>query len=127
MLPLFFFFVLPFLRLFWLSVWSDGGPTLGLYADLAASERVRAGILNTIGIVGASTLLASSVGLVQAWLITHTDIRRKKIPHRALSSVEAVSGAACPQSSNIRSCSAFGSGFFGFGWNLGHYCHHLYG
>ena len=70
-LPLFFFFVLPFLRLFWLSVWSDGGPTLGLYADLAASERVRAGILNTIGIVGASTLLASSVGLVQAWLIAH--------------------------------------------------------
>ncbi len=78
-LPLFFFFVLPFLRLFWLSVWSDGGPTLGLYADLAASERVRAGILNTIGIVGASTLLASSVGLVQAWLIAHTDIRGKRI------------------------------------------------
>ena len=43
-LPLFFFFVLPFLRLFWLSVWSDGGPILGLYADLVASERVHAGI-----------------------------------------------------------------------------------
>ena len=50
-----------------------------LYADLATSERVRAGILNTIGIVGASTLLASSVGLVQAWLIAHTDIRGKRI------------------------------------------------
>ena len=46
--------------------------------------------------------------------------RRGRPSHRALSSVEAVSGAACPQSSNIRSCSAFGSGFFGFGRNPGH-------
>lgn len=77
--PIFFFFVLPFLRLFLLSVWSEGRLGLELYADLAASARVRAGVLNTVGIVGASTLLASSVGLVQAWLVAHTDIRGKRL------------------------------------------------
>ena len=75
----FFFFVLPFLRLFWLSVSSQGSLTSSLYADLAGSARVRTGLLNTVGIVGASALLASAVGLVQAWLVAHTDLRRKRL------------------------------------------------
>ena len=36
-------------------------------------------LIDGMDTIGASTLLASSVGLVQAWLIAHTDIRGKRI------------------------------------------------
>lgn len=79
LVAVFFFFVLPFLRLALLSLWVDGRLSPGLYAELLASARVRSGILNTVGIVGVSTLLASALGLLQAWLIAHTDIRGKRL------------------------------------------------
>jgi iron(III) transport system permease protein len=72
-----FFYLVPLLRMFFLSFRDSGSFTLSVYAELFASRGVRAGIVNTLGIAVFSTLLAMSIGLFEAWLIAYTDIRKK--------------------------------------------------
>ncbi|MDR1514260.1 MAG: iron ABC transporter permease [Synergistaceae bacterium] len=72
-----FFFMLPLARMFLLSVWRDGSLSVGEYADLLGARSVRAGIVNTVGITLLSTILAMSIGLLEAWLIAYTDLRGK--------------------------------------------------
>ncbi|GHS88137.1 ABC transporter permease [Synergistales bacterium] len=76
---IFFFFVYPLVRLFFLSFQGKEGLTLSLYWNMLASARVQKGILNTIGIVAFSSLLSVTVGVFEAWLLAYTDIRGKSL------------------------------------------------
>jgi iron(III) transport system permease protein len=72
-----FFYLVPLLRMFFLSFHDSGSFTLSVYGEILASKGIRTGIFNTLGIAVSSTLLAMSIGLFQAWLVAYTDIRRK--------------------------------------------------
>jgi iron(III) transport system permease protein len=73
----FFFFLLPILRLFALSVLDGGTFSIGLYGKILTEPRIRAGIANTLGIVALSTALSVLAGGAEAWLIAYTDVRGK--------------------------------------------------
>ncbi|MDR1621605.1 MAG: iron ABC transporter permease, partial [Synergistaceae bacterium] len=74
-----FFYLVPLLRMFFLSFRGSGdfAFTLSVYGEVLASKGVRTGIVNTLGIAVFSTLLAMTIGLLEAWLIAYTDIRKK--------------------------------------------------
>lgn len=76
---IFFLFVLPIIRLFSLSFFSDGAFTFANYTAIFAEARTWRILENTFVMVLGSTLLAIGLGLFFAWVVAYSDIRGKKL------------------------------------------------
>lgn len=75
----FLFFILPFIKLVWLSFLGEAGVTLKHYVSLFEEEKTWRILASTLIIVLGSTLLSVVLGFTTAWLIAYSDIRYKKI------------------------------------------------
>ncbi|WP_181833005.1 ABC transporter permease [Bacillus taeanensis] len=78
-LVLFIFFLLPIIRLIYLSFTSEAGLTLSHYTSILQEQATWITVKNPLYIVFGSTLISLGLGVITAWLITYTDIRGKKI------------------------------------------------
>ncbi|WP_078393213.1 ABC transporter permease [Shouchella patagoniensis] len=76
---IFFLFVLPIIRLFSLSFFSDGTFTFANYIAIFAEASTWRILENTFVMVFGSTLLAIGLGLFFAWVVAYSDIRGKKL------------------------------------------------
>jgi len=73
------FFVLPICRLVFLSFSSEGGFTLGNYTSVLHDRSTWKTIENTLYIVGGSSMIAITLGVITAWVVAYTNIRQKKL------------------------------------------------
>lgn len=73
------FFILPILKLLFLSFTTDAGLSLANYTDVLQQAKTWKTVQNTLLIVLSSTLLSVILGVFAAWLIAYSDIRGKKI------------------------------------------------
>lgn len=76
---LFLFFVLPIARLMLLSVSSEQGLTLQHYVEVLQEKATWKTLQNTVYLVVGSTLISSLLGVVSAWVIAYTNVRRKRL------------------------------------------------
>lgn len=74
-------FVLPFLKLIYMSFQDVSGFTFSHYQNIFSMERTWRVLANTFIMVLGATILASLCGVLFAWLMAYTDIRHKKILH----------------------------------------------
>lgn len=77
----FLIFVLPFLKLIYMSFQGELGFTLDHYLKIFRMERTWRVLVNTFIMVFGATILASLCGISFAWLMAYTDIRHKKSLH----------------------------------------------
>lgn len=74
-----FVFIIPVLRLFWMSFKSDGSVTLLNYSTLLAEASTWSMLQNTLIVVVGSTLVSIILGVGMAWITAYSDIRKKKL------------------------------------------------
>ncbi|MDC1541960.1 iron ABC transporter permease [Candidatus Pseudothioglobus singularis] len=73
------FFIVPIIRLLFMSLIGDEGLTFSYYESILSEARTWEVLKNTwIAVIG-STAIASVLGILFAWLIAYTDIRGKGI------------------------------------------------
>ncbi|MGJ9383808.1 ABC transporter permease [Salipaludibacillus sp. CF4.18] len=72
-----FFFVIPIIRLFILSLIQDGQVTLATYVDVLGEGRTWYMLENTVWMVLGSTAISVALGMMFAWIIAYSDIRGK--------------------------------------------------
>ena len=77
----FLIFVLPFLKLIYMSFQGELGFTFDHYLKIFRMERTWRVLVNTFIMVFGATILASLCGISFAWLMAYTDIRHKKSLH----------------------------------------------
>lgn len=77
-LLVFLFFVVPVLRLFWMSFSQDHTFTFQNYIDILTEHFTWRIVGNTIGIVFGATTLSVMLGVAFAWVTTYTNIRWKR-------------------------------------------------
>jgi iron(III) transport system permease protein len=80
-LIIFWFFIVPLLKLIGLSFASDSGLTLSHYRMIFQEKKMWVALINTIRLVGGSTLMAMLIGVALAFLMAFTDIRHQKTFH----------------------------------------------
>lgn len=73
------FFVLPIFRLVFLSFSSEGSFTIGNYTSVLQDRSTWKTIENTLYVVGGSSIIAIVLGVMTAWVVAYTNIRRKKL------------------------------------------------
>lgn len=73
------FFIIPIIRLVYMSVEGETGLTLVHYTDILSSNRTWTVFKNTLIMILGSTFLATIVGVVFAWLMAYSDIRFKDV------------------------------------------------
>ena len=73
------FFIVPIIRLILMSFIGDTGFTLSFYKSILAEPRTWQVLKNTVIVVAGSTILASILGIIFAWIVAYTDIRGKNI------------------------------------------------
>ncbi|RXT04394.1 iron ABC transporter permease [Ammoniphilus sp. CFH 90114] len=73
------FFILPIMKLLYLSFTSEAGLSMANYTHVLQQAKTWKTIQNTLYIVGGSTLLSVVLGVFTAWLVAYSDIRGKKI------------------------------------------------
>ncbi|MGY4688582.1 ABC transporter permease [Salibacterium sp. K-3] len=81
LLLLFLFFVLPILRLVWLSATEEAVPTWSHYSGVLSDASTWTVMQNTFWMVTGSTIIALLLGVFMAWLVTYSDIRAKQVIH----------------------------------------------
>ncbi|OZI12047.1 ABC transporter permease [Bacillaceae bacterium SAS-127] len=72
------FFVVPVLRLIFLSFVEEGAITLNHYTEILQEKATWSTIQNTIYIVFGSTVLSLSLGVSLAWIVAYVNISGKK-------------------------------------------------
>ena len=78
-LLVFFFFVMPMVRLFLMSLKGESGWTLAHYQDIFSQPQTYQILKNTLILVLGAGFLALALGILFAWLVAYTDIRGKKM------------------------------------------------
>ncbi|RNF39896.1 ABC transporter permease [Planococcus salinus] len=78
LLLVFLFFLLPVLRLIWLSFVKEGSLTLHYYAEVLKEQATWVTVQNTLVIVLGSTFLALFLGVMFAWVVAYVHIRGKR-------------------------------------------------
>lgn len=73
------FFIIPIIRLIFMSFTADDGWTLAFYETILTDARTWVVIRNTVIMVLGSTVIATLLGTFFAWVIAYTDIRMKKL------------------------------------------------
>lgn len=73
------FFVLPICRLVFLSFSSEGGLTVENYTSVLQDRSTWKTIENTLYVVGGSSIIAIILGVITAWIVAYTNIRKKKL------------------------------------------------
>ncbi len=74
-----FVFIVPIIRLFWMSFKREGSLTLANYSTILGEASTWSMLRNTLIIVVGSTLLSILIGVGMAWITVYTDIRMKKV------------------------------------------------
>ncbi|MDQ0219201.1 iron ABC transporter permease [Peribacillus cavernae] len=77
-LMIIFIFLLPVIRLIWLSITSEGELSLQLYLEVLTAPATWPVIKNTVWVVVFSSLLAIGMGVGMAWVMAYVNIRGKK-------------------------------------------------
>ncbi|MCS7464374.1 iron ABC transporter permease [Paenibacillus doosanensis] len=77
-------FVLPVVKLIYLSVHGDMGLTLEHYTEMLRQDRLWKTLKDTFIVVAGSSLVSVILGTAAAWLIAYTDIKHKNTLHLAL-------------------------------------------
>lgn len=77
-------FVLPIVKLIYLSVQSSTGLTFGHYAEMLQQDRLWKTLKDTSVVVFGSSLVSIGLGIVAAWLIAYTDLKHKKALQMAM-------------------------------------------
>ncbi|WKA59383.1 iron ABC transporter permease [Planococcus shenhongbingii] len=78
LLAVFLLFLLPVLRLVWLSFVNDSGLTLDYYRQVLQETATWVTVQNTLIIVLGSTLLALVLGVVFSWIVAYVDVSGKR-------------------------------------------------
>ncbi|PSL41514.1 iron(III) transport system permease protein [Planomicrobium soli] len=78
LLFIFLLFLLPVLRLVWLSFVDDGSLTLHYYTEILRERATWSTVQNTLVIVFGSTVLALVLGVAFAWIVAYVQIRGKR-------------------------------------------------
>ncbi|MBA5730003.1 iron ABC transporter permease [Aerococcaceae bacterium INB8] len=73
------FFILPIVRLAFMSFIGEEGLTLSFYQDILSSKRTWTVLRNTLIMIVGSVTIATVLGVVFAWIMAYTDIRFKKV------------------------------------------------
>ncbi len=73
-----FLFLLPIIRLVWLSISSETGISLAMYEEVLSDPVTWKTIQNTIIITIISTLISIVLGVLMAWIMAYVNIRGKK-------------------------------------------------
>ncbi|WP_199624203.1 ABC transporter permease [Paenibacillus alkalitolerans] len=81
---LIFFFILPVVKLIWLSFRYEGGVSIANYAELLQESRTWKTMADTFVIVSGATVLSVLLGAASAWIMAYTDVRHKKALHAAM-------------------------------------------
>lgn len=79
LLFVFSFFVVPILRLFYLSFTSEDGLTLQNYISVLQDQTTWITIENTVYVVLGSSVISVVLGVGIAWLVAYTNIQHKKL------------------------------------------------
>lgn len=75
---LLFFFILPILKLFLLSVQHEGVFTSSYYQEVLHEKATWTSVKNTLIITGGSTALSVLIGVSMAWIMAYCNVRGKK-------------------------------------------------
>lgn len=78
LLAVFLLFLLPVLRLVWLSFIKEGSLTVHYYAEILREPATWSTVQNTLLIVLGSTLLALVLGVSFSWVIAYVEVRGKR-------------------------------------------------
>ncbi|TWT25242.1 iron ABC transporter permease [Planomicrobium sp. CPCC 101110] len=78
LLAVFLLFLLPVLRLIWLSFVNEGSLTFGYYSEILREQATWATVRNTLVIVMGSTILALVLGVAFSWIVAYVQIRGKR-------------------------------------------------
>lgn len=78
LLAIFVFFLLPVLRLVWLSFVDDGSLTLQYYTEVFREPATWKTVQNTLVIVAGSTILALVLGVLFSWLVAYVQLSGKR-------------------------------------------------
>ena len=78
LLAVFLFFLLPVLRLVWLSFVDEGSLTLQYYTEILREQATWVTLQNTMIIVLGSTFLALVLGVVFSWIVAYVELRGKR-------------------------------------------------
>ncbi|WP_428912371.1 ABC transporter permease [Niallia sp. Krafla_26] len=73
-----FLFILPIIRLVWLSISSEDGLSLAMYEEVLSNPITWKTVQSTVIITVISTLIALVVGVLLAWIMAYVNIRGKK-------------------------------------------------
>lgn len=79
LLILAWFYLLPIIRLAWLSFSGPTGVGLQNYAEVLSQPQTRDSVYNTVYVSVLSTGMAVVLGVFFAWLVAYTDIHGKKV------------------------------------------------
>ncbi|KRE32681.1 ABC transporter permease [Paenibacillus sp. Soil522] len=83
-LSLILFFIVPLVKLVFLSFQSDTGITLNHYTEMLKQDRLWKTLKDTFIIVICSSVLSIILGVVAAWFMAYTDIKYKKTLHMTI-------------------------------------------
>jgi len=72
-------FLLPIVRLFWMSFISETGVSLINYSNVLTEASTWKMLRNTVIIIAGSTMVSVLLGVGMAWVIAYTDLRYKKV------------------------------------------------
>lgn len=75
---IFIFFLLPVLRLIWLSFVDDGSVTMQYYTEVLKEPATWKTVQNTLIVVGGSTILALVLGILFSWLVAYVQLSGKR-------------------------------------------------
>lgn len=79
LLLIFIMFILPVFRLLWMSFKGEEGVSLHHYTSILSDASTWVMLQNTVIVVVGSTFLSILLGVIMAWVMAYTDIRRKKV------------------------------------------------
>lgn len=72
-------FIVPVIRLFWMSFKTKEGMSFHNYTSILMDASTWTMLQNTIIVVTGSTFIAVVLGVTVAWMMVYTDIRQKKV------------------------------------------------
>ncbi|MBF6633448.1 MAG: iron ABC transporter permease, partial [Planococcus sp. (in: Bacteria)] len=78
LLAIFVFFLLPVLRLVWLSFVEDGSVTWQYYTEVLGEPATWKTVQNTLIIVAGSTVLALVLGVLFSWIVAYVQLSGKR-------------------------------------------------
>ncbi|WP_407946462.1 ABC transporter permease family protein [Planococcus antarcticus] len=78
LLVIFVFFLLPVLRLIWLSFVDDGSLTLQYYTEVLREPATWKTVQNTLIVVAGSTILALVLGILFSWIVAYVQLSGKR-------------------------------------------------